>query len=436
YFFSDIVDYQKTITDLAKKLPNEIKLYKVVNLIIGTLINTIKLNSAGVLLFNSKTSKYEIIKTIGFDKKNGINLITNTFLINYLKNHKQLVAAQELEFLKEVAETKKERTELKKLAKDMDRIEAGLCLPLFSADNLIGIIVLGNKLSNDAYSKEDLEMLEIVANQASISIYNARLYKEVQDFNKNLQKKVNKQTKDIKDKTERLRKLLTMRSEFLNITSHQLRTPVSAIKGVLSMIQEGSMPKEKEKRFLNLAFQRTVKLNEIINDILDASAIDSGKFDIQFDSISIEQMLKEIYNEKNQDNLNKKIKFILNLPKKPLPKVFSNKKYLRHILLNLINNAFQYTIKGSIVIKAETEKNKIIIKIIDTGIGIGKDDIPKLFQKFGRAKNAISTYTDGSGLGLFIIKKIINEHEGAKVYIEKTEINKGSTFVLEFPITK
>ena len=435
YFFSDIVDYQQTITNLAKKLPNEIKLDKVVSLIIGTLINTIKLNSAGILLFNSKTSKYEIIKTIGFNKKNGISLITNTFLINYLKNRKQLVAAQELEFLKEAAKTKKGKTEFKNLKKDMNRIEAGLCLPLFSAENLIGVIVLGNKISNDAYSKEDLEMLEIVANQASIAIDNARLYKEVQDFNKNLQKKVDEQTKDIKNKTERLRKLLTMRSEFLNITSHQLRTPVSVIKGILSMIKEGSIPKERQKEFLDSAFQRTIKLNEIINDILDASAIDSGKFEIQFSPISVEPILKEIYQDKKQDNLDldKKIKFVLNLPEKQLPKVLSNEKYLRHILLNLINNAFQYTIKGSIIIKAETEKDKIIIKIIDTGIGIGKDDVPKLFQKFGRAKNAISTYTDGSGLGLFIIKKIIDEHKGAKVYIEKTEINKGSIFVLELP---
>ncbi|MEA2065232.1 MAG: ATP-binding protein, partial [Patescibacteria group bacterium] len=438
YFFSDIVDYQQTITELAKKLPNEIRLDKVVNLIIKTLMDAMKLNRVGVLLFNSKTSKYEIIKTIGFNKKNGISLITKTFLVNYLKNHKQLVATQELEFLKEAAKTKKEGVELEKLAKDMNHIEAGLCLPLFSADNLIGIIVLGNKISNDAYSKEDLEMLEIVANQAAIAIENALLYKEVEDFNKNLQKKVDEQTKDIKDKTKKLHKLLAMRSEFLNITSHQLRTPVSVIKGVLSMIKEGSIPKEKEKKFLDSAFQRTVKLNEIINDILDASAIDSGKFEIRLSPVAIEPILKKIYQDKNQDNLdlNKKIKLILDLPKKSLPAVLSNEKYLKHILINLINNAFQYTIKGSIAIKAESKKDKVIIKIIDTGIGIDKDDIPKLFQKFGRAKNAISTYTDGSGLGLFIIKKIVDEHKGAKVYIEKTELNKGSVFVLELAIAK
>ena len=438
YFFSDIVDYQKTITDLAKLLPQEIKLSRVVDLIVNNLMDAMKLNRAGVLLLDNKTSKYKIIKTIGFNEKNGISLISNTFLINYLKNHKQLVAAQELEFLKEAAKTKKEETELEKLAKDMNHIEAGLCLPLFSANNLIGVIILGNKISGDAYSKEDLEMLEIVTNQASIAIENARLYKEVQDFNKNLQKKVDKQTKDIKNKTKRLRKLLTMRSEFLNITSHQLRTPVSVIKGILSMIKEGSIPKEREKEFLDSAFQRTVKLNEIINDILDASAIDSGKFEIQFSPISIGPILKEIYQEKNQDNLDlsKKIKLILDLPKKSPPDVWSNEKYLRHTLLNLINNAFQYTIKGSIIIKVETKKDKVVIKIIDTGIGIHKDDLPKLFQKFGRAKNAISTYTDGSGLGLFIIKKIINEHQGAKVYIKKTKINKGSTFVLELPMAQ
>lgn len=436
YFFNDIVDYQKTITNLAKLLPQEIKLNRVVDFIVNNLMDAMKLNRAGVLLLDSKTFKYEIIRTTGFNKKNGISLITNTFLINYLKNHKQLIAAQELEFLKEAAKTKKEGAELEKLAKDMNHIEAGLCLPLFSADRLIGIIILGNKISNDAYSKEDLEMLEIVANQASIAIENAILYKKVQDFNKNLQKKVNKQTKDIKNKTERLRKLLIMRSEFLNITSHQLRTPVSVIKGILSMIKEGSIPKKREKEFLDSAFQRTVKLNEIINDILDASAIDSGKFEIQFSPILVEPILKEIYQEKKQDNLDldKKIKLILDLPQKSLPAVLSNEKYLRHIFLNLINNAFQYTIKGSIVIKAEVKKDKIIIKIIDTGIGIRKDDIPKLFQKFGRAKNAIGIYADGSGLGLFIIKKIVNKHKDAKVYIEKTEIGKGSIFVLELPI--
>jgi len=93
-------------------------------------------------------------------------------------------------------------------------------------------------------------------------------------------------------------------------------------------------------------------------------------------------------------------------------------------------------LKGSIIVKIEEGNDIILLRVIDTGIGIPKESLPKLFQRFSRAPNAVATFTDGSGLGLFIIKEIIDSHKGAKVYVESTELGKGTTFTVELPKAK
>jgi signal transduction histidine kinase len=139
--------------------------------------------------------------------------------------------------------------------------------------------------------------------------------------------------------------------------------------------------------------------------------------------------------EKQLEAKDKKIKLKLDIPKQ-LPLVLASERYLEQAIVNLINNALVYTEKGSVTVKASKEKETVLIQIIDTGIGISKKDAARLFDKFVRARNATSTYTDGTGLGLFITKKIIDGHKNAKVWIEKTQLGKGTTFTISLPSVK
>lgn len=327
-----------------------------------------------------------------------------------------------------------ERVGRKKMIKELEHLKARVIAPLSIRSHVTGFILLKEKMNGGYYSQEDIDFLEIISAQAAVAIENAYLYQEVADFNQNLKEKVDEQTKDLKEKAEHLKKLMEMRSEFLDITSHQLRTPVSVIKGVLSMLEENSVPEEKRKEFIRGALEKAIKLGETINDILRASEMDTDRFTIRLQPVDLNDLMKKVESEKMRSANTRNIKLIFKYPAEPLPPVLSDERYLEQALVNLINNALQYTMKGSITVSVTVESESVVIRVADTGIGIPEKDKAKLFHKFGRAENAVVTFTDGSGLGLYIIKKIVDANPGSKIEIEKTDVNKGTTFALTLPI--
>jgi signal transduction histidine kinase len=277
--------------------------------------------------------------------------------------------------------------------------------------------------------------------QASIAIDNARLYQETKNFNKVLQKKVDEQTQELKKRAEHLEKLLKMREEFLDIASHQLKTPVSVIRGTISMFRDGSMdklPKAEQQRFLDNIYHKTEKLNVIISDILRASEIDSEDFKIDpltAQPASLGDILTSISSDLKELAQDKGLALELILPKKSSFKVSTSADFLEQALYNLVDNAIKYTSKGSVTIELASADGQAIIKVSDTGIGIPEADKKKMFEKFSRAKNAVDLYADGSGLGLFIVKRIIEAHQGGSITFDSVE-NKGTTFTVKLPLVK
>ncbi len=203
YFFVSLYNYQETINRLSQELNHYNDLNKIINLIVETIKKTMRLDRAGVLLINRNKNpiNYQIAKVVGCNEQNGISLVQDNFLTKYLHKSQKPLVRDELLLLARDSRNKQEKDSFNRLYKHMEHIEASLCLPLISGDELIGIIVLGAKISNDAYTKEDLELLNTLTNQAGTAIDNARLYKEVQDFSKTLQGKVDEQTKDIRTKS-------------------------------------------------------------------------------------------------------------------------------------------------------------------------------------------------------------------------------------------
>jgi signal transduction histidine kinase len=237
---------------------------------------------------------------------------------------------------------------------------------------------------------------------------------------------------------KQLQKLLVMRSEFLDIASHQLRTPVSVINGFLSMWQEGDiqrMPPAEQKKFVQGVLAKGRKLENIINDILSASEMDSVDFVVKGiqDNISLEEVIEDVIKEFKPLAEKKNISLEFIKPTAKLPPLQASRHFLNQALSNLVDNAIRYTSHGGVKIKAWPEKDRIMVEVSDTGMGIPREDLPKLFGKFQRARNARNLYPNGSGLGLFIVKKIIEGHLG-KIWVEKTELNKGTTFRFYLPL--
>ncbi len=437
YIFHGLSNYQETFSGLVKQLSTLIDLKKIVDLTVETIKQIMQLDRAGVLLIDQNTQpiRYRIAKVVGFNEKNGISLVQDNFLTQYLEKTRKPLVRDELILLARDAKTQKERDGFDNLRLNMEHIEASLCLPIFVPNRIAGIIVLGAKISGDAYTVQDLEVLSTVALQAGIAINNAILYKEVQDFSRHLEEKVQAQTKDLTEQAEHLKKLLEMRSEFLNIASHQLKTPISVILGTVSMFREGSMEKlskSKQQKFLENIFSKAKKLNTIINDILRASEVDTDDFKISSESlrpVNLNEMCKGIKDDLLREAQMKKLKFELVLPKGKPVMVMAEMDFLRQAVANLVDNAIKYTPKGTI--KLELIKNVDVaeIRVSDTGIGIPQSDKERIFSKFSRAINAVDMYADGSGLGLFVVKRVIEAHPGGKIFFE-SKLGQGSKFIV------
>jgi signal transduction histidine kinase len=234
---------------------------------------------------------------------------------------------------------------------------------------------------------------------------------------------------------EELKVLDKAKSEFISMASHQLRTPLSATKGYISMIIEGSYGplSEKIKEKMENVFQSNERLIKIINDLLNISKIELGKMETEIKPTKIEELIQSCYEEMKMEIEKKKLKFIFEKPKISLPKINIDPLKIRQVILNLIDNAIHYTPKGEIEIKAEKINSSIQISVRDTGEGLTEEERRTIFEGFTRGSAGITHFIEGAGLGLYIAKKYIELHRG-KIRVESEGKGRGSTFYVELPI--
>lgn len=248
--------------------------------------------------------------------------------------------------------------------------------------------------------------------------------------------------KEIRQRQE-IEHLLKIKSEFIDIVSHQLRTPVSVIKGMASMLKEGDLdnqPKEKRDEFIAGIYEKSEKLADILNDILKAAELDMDNFSFtpaNIKPINLSQLVKGIFDDLFSLAQAKKLNYQINIsPEIANLNVMTDESFLKHVFQNITDNAIKYSRDGgSTTVDLSKEKDFFICKIIDSGIGIPEDQKDRLFEKFFRAKNAVDVHAYGTGLGLFIAKKIVEAHHGGKIWFDST-IGKGTTFYIKLPIAK
>ncbi|MAG12303.1 hypothetical protein CL630_00625 [bacterium] len=236
------------------------------------------------------------------------------------------------------------------------------------------------------------------------------------------------------EQVARLKEINRLKSEFVSVTAHQLRTPLSGIKWASEIILEKTKETETKKWI-----EKVNELNEgmigIINDLLNAARIEEGRFGYKFEKwVNISAILEKIVESYRIEIEGRGLS--LDFSRDNLEDLYSraDSARLKIALNNLIDNAIHYTEKGSIKIKLEKSDNSVIIKIQDTGIGINENNFDKLFSKFFRGENAISFRPSGSGIGLFITKNIIEVHKG-KIWFE-SKLNQGTIFYIKLPLTK
>jgi len=234
----------------------------------------------------------------------------------------------------------------------------------------------------------------------------------------------------------RLKEVDQMKDDFISIASHELKTPMAAIKGYLSMILEGVVGKiePKTKEHIEKAFANVKRLDVLVNELLDVSRLEQGRTQFDMQPVDAATVISQVIDELRVKAEEKKLKITYQPLPEPRPKIFVDSDHLAQILDNLIGNAIKYTFKGGIQIFHQVDQENLKIIIKDTGIGMSPEDRQHLFEKFYRIKNEKTMDIPGTGLGLWITRELVRRMNG-KIYVDSME-NVGSQFTIVFPIIK
>jgi signal transduction histidine kinase len=344
---------------------------------------------------------------------------------------------------KKVHNTQNERSssqdidDLNKVLKENDfEVMARLVNTLDYEVQGIGYIFIGPKRSGAPFSRQDMKIIEIIANELVIAIENVQRFEEIEQFNVTLQKKIDEATKELKQSNDKLRALDEAKDEFVSMASHQLRTPLTSIKGYLSMVLEGDAGdiSETQKKMLGQAFFSSQRMVYLISDLLNVSRLKTGKFVIETKPVYLPDIVESELEQLHEGASAKDLKLTFTKPKTFATMTLDEMK-LRQVIMNFTDNAIYYTPSGGkITVELKETSKSVEFTVKDSGIGVPKDQQHKLFTKFYRADNARKARPDGTGLGLFMAKKVIIAQGGSMIFSSKE--GKGSTFGFSFPKEK
>lgn len=228
-----------------------------------------------------------------------------------------------------------------------------------------------------------------------------------------------------------------MKTEFMTTVAHQLRTPLTRIKWAFQSIISGDTGKitDKQKEVIEIGAEANDKMVDVVNTLLDAQKTEGSYFGYKFERVPIENIITRTINSFNFVAKQKKINLGFYAPEEKIPDVTADIDKISLVLGNLLDNAISYTpAGGEVKVILENFGNSARVSVKDSGIGIPKNDLYKLFTRFFRAKNAVSVRTEGSGLGLYVAKNIIDAH-GGKIWVESQE-GKGTTFYFTIQLAK
>lgn len=226
-----------------------------------------------------------------------------------------------------------------------------------------------------------------------------------------------------------------MKTEFVSLAAHQLRTPLSAIKWSIQMMLEGDMGpvNEKQKEFLSKTYESNERMITLINDLLNVTRIESGRYLYQPSFVQMEDVIEAQFQLYRAEAERRGVVLTFARPEKPSPKALVDPEKIGIVIQNLIDNALRYTPQGGeVTVQLTYDTKELRVQVKDTGLGIPKGEQAKIFEKFYRASNVKKVHTEGSGLGLYITKHIVEIH-GGKIWFESVE-SKGTAFIFTLPI--
>jgi len=439
-FLKGKYDYQKTIKDVSRMIVSVLNYDEIGKQIIATVADTIRVDNCSLFIGNSTGSVFIPY----YNNEKNVHPIKSTSITKELHLVKFL-EKQRKPILRNNLKIHVQDTDIQKVISDMDKLSAEIALPMIFNERLNGFILLGEKLSGDLFTSEDLDLLETLSSQTALAIENASSYKLIDDLNKNLENKVNEKTRDLKNaltEKERTQEQLIQSESLAAIgqlvagVAHELNNPLtsvtSLIQTTLEEIERWDTKTEPIKDIIDdLRFtdKELARAKSIVKSLLDLSRQTHTYSEPVNLNLVIKDALRVLYNQYKQHDM-----VIVEKYFKDIPYVQGNFANLGQVAINIIKNAFQsLSGKGGkifLTTRFEKDSGQVVFECKDTGDGIPESIRQDIFKPFFTTKEV----GKGTGLGLYISHEIIQRHGGA-LSLEKTD-ETGARFVIRLPVTE
>lgn len=423
-FFQDKYDSQVVLANLSKIMSSTFLLNNLVDAVLTEVTSKIKISSASMIFIRNSSIIW--VRTVGIKPHLDLNEVEISGII-----HKAAAEKESMFIYQEMEESTDKEI--------MRKYMVSILLPLVVEGEVLGAIFLGDKYTGDIYTAEDITILKIITPQISLAVQNSLSYEEIKRFNITLEREVKLATAQLEEANEKLKELDKLKDDFVSVASHELRTPMTAIKSYLwmALAGKGGAITDKQRYYLDRSYSSTERLIKLVNNMLNISRIESGRMIFEFERLDMKNLVQEVIDEvkprADELKISLSVKTGENLPRSD---VWADSDKLKEVLINLIGNSFKFTPKGGeIEIILEEKDNKLITSVKDNGVGIDAEDQSKLFQKFGMMEGSYVTNQQaiqGTGLGLYICKTII-EKQGGKISAYSEGKGKGSTFSFSLP---
>lgn len=416
-FYKDAYDTQEVLDQLGSLMVREVEVVKLLRRSMQLLAGAIKPHSEEVVLVKDHTQtrvvalgatlKYtdELVKTI---RQKHIDLqVTDELAEHGGTLYHQLVASG-----------------------------VAIAMPLVTSNATVGYLLVGYKASGGAYTQQDINLVRIFADELAIAVQNALRFEEISRFNVTLKDEVDEATGQLRESNRKLHKLDEAKDEFISMASHQLRTPLTSVKGYLSMVLEGDVGNitQEQRKLLEEAYGSAQRMVYLIGDFLNVSRLQTGKFVLESAPVNLAHLVQEEVEQLQATAARREIRLEYHAPLN-FPDTMLDDGKMRQVVMNFIDNAIYYSKpNNTVMIELTATAKEITLAVHDTGIGVPVSERHHLFTKFYRATNARRVRPDGTGIGLYMAKKVIAAHGGSIIF--ETKENRGSTFGFRLPLKK
>jgi signal transduction histidine kinase/GTP-sensing pleiotropic transcriptional regulator CodY len=312
---------------------------------------------------------------------------------------------------------------------------AEIAVPLYNGDIVVGVLNVESPLAG-GLTEEDLNLLTLMADQVSVALENAALYERLRQHTAELQQTVSARTGELERALAQAQAADQLKTRFVADVSHELRTPLTNIRLYLDLLDKGRS--EKFADYLETLHRETSRLIDLIEDLLTVSRLDAGTAEMDPTWIDLNSMAAGLVEDRRRlvARVNLTIDFD---PQADLPLVRADERMISQVMANLMTNAVNYTLPGGrITVRTDTiadgEKKWSRLAVVDTGLGIPENEVPRLFERFFRGSASRTRGISGTGLGLAICKEILDRHGGR--ITASSQAGKGSTFTIWLPVQR